>query len=68
MPEFGWLEPSGEYHRQGEIKQVDIKRCPHLILVFEHYREDGSCRCDDITHTEMREWGYTWRFEYGRWM
>jgi hypothetical protein len=68
MPEFGWLEPSGEYHRQGNIDQNDIRKCPHFIMVWEHYRGDGSCRCDDITHTEMRDWGYTWRMEYGKWM
>ena len=34
------------------IKQSDILRCPKVILLPEHYREDGSCRCD--------EWGCEW--------
>jgi hypothetical protein len=42
------------------IKQSDIKRCRFFILVPEHYREDGSCKCDDADHRKMmiREWGY----------
>jgi hypothetical protein len=46
-------------------KQADIKGCPHIIFAGEHYREDGTCRCDDPQHVEMKEWGYTWRD--GRW-
>lgn len=42
------------------IKQSDIAACPWSILVPSHYRDDGSCRCDDPTHTEMLEWGYVW--------
>lgn len=48
-----------------EIDQQTILKCPHAILVQEHYREDGTCRCDDPSHTEMREWGYRWKG--GRW-
>jgi hypothetical protein len=25
-----------------------------------NYREDGSCRCDDESHSQMSAWGYTW--------
>lgn len=25
----------------------DLQACPHLILAPEHYRDDGSCRCDE---------------------
>ncbi len=44
-----------------------IAACPHFILVPSHYRADGSCRCDDATHSEMKEWGYTWNDTDGRW-
>lgn len=44
-----------------EIAQENIMKCPHVILTPEHYREDGSCRCDDPTHTEMKKWGYKWK-------
>ena len=43
-----------------EIKQSDMLRCPHAIMVAEHYREDGSCRCNDPAATEMKSWGYNW--------
>ena len=43
------------------LKQSDLLRCPHVILMPEHYRLSGQCRCDDRTHVEMREWGYKWK-------
>lgn len=44
-----------------EIKHADIGRCPHVIFNPDHYRADGSCRCNDESHTEMADWGYVWR-------
>ncbi len=44
-----------------------IRACPYLILLPEHYREDGSCRCDDPEAPEMVRGGYTWDAEAGRW-
>jgi hypothetical protein len=43
------------------IKQSDIAKCPHCIFVASHYRDDGSCKCDDATERAMMiaEWGYT---------
>lgn len=43
-----------------QLKHADIARCTFKIMVPEHYRSDGSCRCDDPTHTEMVDWGYEW--------
>ena len=43
------------------LRHSDIGKCPFLIFVPEHYREDGTCRCDDPEHTEMVEWGYVFR-------
>jgi len=43
------------------IKQSDLRKCPHVIFNPVHYRDDGTCRCNDPKHTEMREWGYKWR-------
>lgn len=44
-----------------DIGQSDIGNCPQVILLAEHYREDGSCKCDNADEREMmiREWGYT---------
>jgi hypothetical protein len=44
-----------------EISQADLRRCPHFIMAAEHYREDGTCRCNDPEATDMAEWGYEWR-------
>ena len=65
MTEFGKLDPDGSYEKLGNVDQSAMLKCPHAIIAFEHYREDGSCRCDDETHTEMKEWGYVW--QDGRW-
>lgn len=43
-----------------EIARESIGKCPYFILLPEHYRKDGSCRCNDARHTEMKKWGYTW--------
>lgn len=58
---FGTLKPDGTMHGVRVIKRSDIAKCPHYILVPDHYREDGSCKCDDVEHRVMmiREWGYT---------
>jgi hypothetical protein len=42
------------------VYSIDPRRCPFLIFTPEHYRQDGSCRCNDPRHTEMLEWGYKW--------
>lgn len=42
---FGTLHPSGELTDVRVIKQSDIMRCPMFILVPDHYRDDGSCKC-----------------------
>lgn len=63
---FGTLGRDGTLHNVRLIKQSDIAKCPHFIMVPEHYREDGTCRCNDSTHTEMAEWGYVWK--NGRWV
>lgn len=42
------------------MRQSDILKCSHCIMMPEHYKQDGSCRCGDVTHTVMAEWGYEW--------
>lgn len=43
------------------MRQSDLSRCPFFILMPEHYREDGTCKCDNPEHREMmiREWEYS---------
>jgi len=39
---------------------INPMNCTFFIMVPEHYREDGTCKCDDAEHRkEMRKWGYT---------
>jgi hypothetical protein len=49
------------------LKQSDILKCPYCIMMPEHYNQDGTCRCTDPTHTEMKEWGYKWDKTLLRW-
>lgn len=41
------------------MRQSDFLRCPHTIMLPEHYRADGTCKCDD-ENENMAAWGYTW--------
>jgi hypothetical protein len=66
-----WLDKIDDNEREQSMgivnvvnmKQSDIMKCPHLIMVPEHYRRDGSCRCDDPNHEVMATWGYVWRYD-----
>jgi hypothetical protein len=60
MTPFGTLTENGLINVR-EIKQSDLQRCTFTILVADHYREDGSCKCDDKAHRAMMiaEWGYS---------
>jgi len=57
------IDPNGKLVESNvrEIKQSDMMKCPHFIMVAEHYRDDGSCRCNDRSHTVMQKWGYHWK-------
>lgn len=43
------------------MKQSDMLKCPFAIMVPEHYRPDGSCKCNDPEHRAMmiQDWEYT---------
>ena len=57
---FGALSKEGVVSNIKMIKQSDILKCPHVIMVPSHYREDGSCKCNDPKEQAMmiKEWGY----------
>jgi len=42
------------------MQQSMIRSCPQFIFSPDHYRADGSCKCDDPHDANMSEWGYTW--------
>ena len=56
---FGVLSEDG-YTETRVLDRAKIDACPHLIMVAEHYREDGSCKCNDPGHKVMLDWGYLW--------
>lgn len=57
------LDPQGRVVEKSRryIRQSDVARCPFYILVPDHYREDGTCKCDDPEHRKkmIDEWGYS---------
>lgn len=59
--QFGTMEPDGTVTNERAIRQSDIARCPFSVLMPEHYRDDGSCRCDDAAHraTMIAKWDYS---------
>lgn len=71
MVEFGEgeLTPGGKLRVKHvrTLPQSAISACPHTILDPSHYRDDGTCKCDDPNATEMAAWGYTWNAEKGQW-
>lgn len=61
--QFSTLHPDGTVTNVRTIKQSDIAKCPHFIMVPEHYREDGTCKCNDpVEQARMiKDWGYSKR-------
>lgn len=59
MTIFGTLTKDGLTNVR-EIKQSDLAKCPFVIFNADHYRADGSCKCDDAAERArmIREWGY----------
>ena len=55
---FGELHPDGTVTDEQDLSKSQIRDCPFLIMVPEHYEPDGRCRCKDPAHIEMQEWGY----------
>jgi hypothetical protein len=68
MTRFSKLHPDGSETDVRYIKQSDMLKCPHCIIAAEHYRNDGSCKCDDPNDFIMKDWGYAWNAEKAQWM
>jgi hypothetical protein len=49
------------------MQQSTMRACPHFIMVPTHYRQNGTCKCNDPAENVMAEWGYTWDAEAGQW-
>jgi len=61
------LDANGHVIDVKTISQADLLKCPHCILVPEHYRDDGTCKCDDAGESVMASWGYRWNEARARW-
>ena len=48
--QYGTLNPDGTVTNKHSMKQSNISNCPFFILVSEHYREDGTCACNNAEH------------------
>jgi len=59
--QFGTLHPDGTLTNTRTLQQSAIRACPFVIFDPSHYREDGSCKCNDKAEQVkmVREWGYT---------
>ena len=42
------------------LRQSSMMKCRFSIMDPSHYREDESCKCDDVVHRIImcKEWGY----------
>ena len=58
---FGTLNKNGSLSNVKQVKQSMFGNCPFFIMDMSHYREDGSCKCNDPEHRKMmkKKWGYT---------
>lgn len=65
--EFLEMGEGGEVTLARQISMDSIRACRHLILSPEHYRENGTCRCNDPYHSVMKERGYTWDVDRKEW-
>jgi hypothetical protein len=68
MMRFSKLTPDGREIDVRELSYRQIAKCPHLIFDPDHYRADGSCKCNDPHETIIREWGYHWDSKRRLWI
>ena len=57
---FGELSTDGKLTDVKVMDQNIFDNCPYVIFMPEHYREDGTCKCNDPNELIMKDWGYTW--------
>jgi hypothetical protein len=58
---FATLNPDGTLTGQRTLSKDSIAKCRFFIMTADHYRDDGSCKCDDAAHRAFmkREWEYS---------
>jgi len=58
----------GDWLKTAPISTFSPDACPHRILQPSHYREDGTCKCNDPKERIMHRWGYKWSRKNKQWM
>lgn len=61
MMRFSKVDDQGHESEVRILSRGTIAKCPFLIFMPQHYRADGSCKCNDPNEKVMAEWGYVWR-------
>ena len=63
--------PSGictQCARESQQITINLAMCDHAIMDLRHWREDGTCKCDDPDEDLMVDWGYLWDGYEERWV
>ena len=68
MTRFADMDEHGNITNERTVTDEQLRACPHFILVPEHYRANGICRCGDPYHSVMKTWGYTWDVARKEWV
>ena len=57
---YGTLQRDGTLTNVRFLNQSSIAKCPFYIFDITHYREDGTCKCNDPEHQKfmIKNWGY----------
>ena len=57
---FASLNQNGTLSNVREVDQKTFARCPFHIFDPSHYRNDGSCKCNDPDERKkmIKDWGY----------
>ncbi len=50
-----------------QFQEIHPGNCPHFIFSGEHYRQDGTCKCNDPNEKIMKSWGYEWNKKTNMW-
>jgi hypothetical protein len=62
------IEDRLKHGRLTILNQDMFKTCPFRIMMPEHYRADGTCKCNEREHAIMEEWGYKWDANEHKWI
>lgn len=68
MTKVTFTSLDNEGNQIGSVTVVDTCNCPHQILIASHYRDNGTCKCDDPNDPDMAEREYEWDDNLKQWI